>query len=74
MFPRIGLETARWSLKLGSNHIVDMRTRAGQAAPGPTERTDSAWVLDPAARYRVNDVNGLYARVENLGDKDLISS
>ena len=74
LFARIGVETARWSFNVGSNYIDDMRTRAGQGDPAPTERTDSAWVFDLAARYRVNDVVELYTRVENLGDKDYISS
>jgi Fe(3+) dicitrate transport protein len=74
LFARIGVETARWSFNVGSNYIDDMRTRAGQSDPAPTERTDSAWVFDLAARYRVNDIVELYTRVENLGDKDYISS
>ena len=73
-FARAGIEGPQWSLDIGSNYIDDMRTRAGQGTPSATQRTDSAWVFDLAARYRLNDSVELYSRVENLTGRDYLAS
>ena len=73
-FFRLGIEGERWSVNLGSNYIDGMRTRAGQGPQLSTQRTDTAWVFDLAARYRVNARLELYSRIENLTARDYISS
>jgi len=73
-FARAGVEGAQWSIDLGSNYIDAMRTRAGQGTAPVTQRTESAWVFDLAARYRLNEHIELYSRVENLSGREYISS
>lgn len=71
---RVGVERARWDAHLGATWLDAMRTRAGRGTPPPTQRTDSAWVFDLAARYTLNDRAELYARIENLTGRDTLVS
>src|SRR5690606_37976178 len=46
---RLGLDAEHWHISLAGNHIDDMSTNAADSAP----RTDSAFVIDLAAGYRL---------------------
>lgn len=71
---QIGLEGERWRLALGGNYIDAMRTVAGQGDAPSAQRTESAFVIDLAASYRLNRQAELFARIENLGDETWIAS
>ena len=49
-----------------------MRTNAGQGPIPPGEGTDSRFVLDVGARYRVIDGLAVYANLRNLTDDTYI--
>lgn len=71
---RVGVEGERWRLNLAGNYIDDMRTVAGQGSVPTSESTESAFVVDLAAGYKLTDKAELIARVENLTDEVWISS
>ncbi|HSM11400.1 MAG TPA: TonB-dependent receptor, partial [Lysobacter sp.] len=71
---RVGVEGARWRVNLAGNYIDDMRTQASQGNVPAGERTQSAFVVDLAAAYRIGANAELYARVENLTDQTWIAS
>lgn len=70
----VGLEGERWRVNLGSNYVDDMRTIASQGPIDASLRTESAWIFDLAAGYRLNNYTELNARVENLTDEAYIAS
>lgn len=67
---QVGIEAARWHVNLAGNYIDDMGTNAADTTP----RTESAFVVDLAAGYRLTDQAELFARVENLTDETWIAS
>ncbi|MBA2238550.1 MAG: TonB-dependent receptor [Lysobacter sp.] len=71
---RIGVEAERWRVNLGGNYIDSMRTVAGQGGTSFDQRTESAFVVDLAAAYKLNSQAELYTRVENLTDETWIAS
>lgn len=60
-----GLEGARWRVNLGGNYIDDMATSAEAGAP----RTESAFVVDLSAAYKLTGQAEVFTRVENLTDE-----
>ena len=71
---RLGLEGDRLGLHLGFAYQSETRTRAGSGAIPASERTDSAFVVDLAAAYRLTEHFSLLARVQNLLDEEYIAS
>lgn len=67
-----GLQGERWRLGLAANYLDAMRTVAGNGGIPAGEGTDSAWVWDLSAGYRVNEHLELYGRVENLADETYV--
>lgn len=67
---QVGLESERWRVNLAGNYIDDMATSAQAAA----RRTESAFVVDLSAGYRLTDSAEVFARVENLTDEVWIAS
>ncbi|QDH69277.1 TonB-dependent receptor family protein [Marilutibacter alkalisoli] len=67
---QVGVEGERWRVNLAGNYIDDMRTNAADTDP----RTESAFVVDLAAGYRLTQQAELFARVENLTDETWIAS
>ena len=67
---RLGLDAEHWHISLAGNHIDDMSTNAADSAP----RTDSAFVIDLAAGYRLTDNAELFARIENAADETWVAS
>jgi Fe(3+) dicitrate transport protein len=65
-----GLEGERWRVNLAGSYIDDMATTAEAGAP----RTESAFVIDLAAGYRLTGRAEVFARVENLTDEVWIAS
>src|SRR5690606_38949169 len=68
----IGLRGERWRIGLGANYLDSMRTVAGPGSAPAGERTDSALVWDLSAGYALFANAELYARVENLSDREYI--
>lgn len=71
---RVGVEGERWRVNMAGNYIDEMRTVAGQGSVPTSESTESAFVVDLAAGYKLTDKAELIARVENLTDEVWISS
>jgi len=71
---QLGIEGERWRVNLGGNYIDDMRTIAGQGQAPAARRTESAFVVDLAAGYKLSDRAEIFTRVENLTDETWISS
>ena len=71
---RVGIEGERWRVNLAGNYIDDMRTIASQGDVPAAKRTESAFVLDLAATYKLTDKADLMARVENLTDEVWVAS
>ena len=67
---QVGIEGGRWQVNLAGNYIDDMNTNAADTAP----RTESAFVVDLAAGYRLSEQIELYTRIENLTDEVWIAS
>jgi Fe(3+) dicitrate transport protein len=67
---QVGVEGERWRVNLAGNYIDDMGTNAADTA----SRTESAFVLDLAAGYRLSEQAELFTRVENLTDETWIAS
>lgn len=59
---------------LGVACVDDMRTVAGQGPVREARSTDAAWVWDLSATWRLAQGLELYARVENLTDREYIVS
>lgn len=69
-----GLRGERWSGFLGVAYVDDMRTVAGQGPVPAALSTDAAWVWDLSATWQLAQGLELYARVENLTDREYIVS
>ncbi|MDX1383641.1 MAG: TonB-dependent receptor, partial [Thermoanaerobaculia bacterium] len=67
-----GVTGRLWSLHLAGSYMDAMRTNAGQGPIPPGEGTDSRFVLDVGARYRVIDGLAVYANLRNLTDDTYI--
>jgi len=70
----LGLEGDRLAVNLAFNYQDETRTKAGSGSIPPSERTDSALVVDLGADYRLTENFSLLARVQNLFDKEYIAS
>jgi Fe(3+) dicitrate transport protein len=68
----IGAAGERWNVHLAANYVDAMRTRAGQGAVPPGQRTDSAWIWDLSAGYTISGNFELFGRIENLLDEEYI--
>jgi Fe(3+) dicitrate transport protein len=62
---QVGVEGELWRVNLAGNYIDDMSTNAADTDP----RTESAFVVDLAAGYKLTEQAELFARVENLTDE-----
>lgn len=71
---RLGIEAEQWRINLGGNYIDAMRTVAGQGGAPTDEKTESAFLVDLAVAYHLNDRTELFTRVENLTDETWIAS
>lgn len=71
---RLGVEAEQWRINLGGNYIDRMRTVAGQGSAPTGERTGSAFLVDLAVAYSLNERTELFTRVENLTDETWIAS
>ncbi|MDQ3204950.1 MAG: TonB-dependent receptor [Pseudomonadota bacterium] len=69
-----GVQGERWRLALAGNYIDDMRTIASQGAIPESQRTESAFVVDLAASYRLTPQADIFTRVENLTDEVWVAS
>jgi len=70
----LALEGDRLAMNLAFNYQDETRTKAGSGSIPPSERTDSALVVDLGAEYRLTDNFSVLARVQNLFDKEYIAS
>jgi Fe(3+) dicitrate transport protein len=66
----IGVETRRFGVNLGATFVDRMRERAGQTEDGLF--TDSYFLLDLGAQYRINKWLAVYANGRNLTDSAYI--
>ncbi len=71
---KIGVIGERWRVNLAGNYIDAMRTVAGQGAVPESQRTGSAFVVDLATAWRLNETVEFVARVENLTDETWVAS
>ncbi len=71
---RAGVVGERWRFNVAGNYIDDMRTVASQGSVSASERTESAFVVDLAAAYKLNDRAELFTRMENATDQTWIAS
>lgn len=71
---KVGVEGERWRVNVAGNYIDDMRTVAGQGSAPASQRTESAFVVDLAAGFKLTDKAELVAKVENLTDEVWIAS
>lgn len=70
----LGLEGDRLEVHLNFAYQSETRTKAGSGSIPANERTDSAFVVDLAASYRLTQHFSLLARVQNLFDEEYIAS
>ncbi|MYJ74147.1 MAG: TonB-dependent receptor [Gammaproteobacteria bacterium] len=66
-FATLGVRMGTFAAHLSANRVAGVCVRA---SCGAFEKTDGSLDLDVAARYRMTDAVGLFARVENLADAD----
>lgn len=71
---RLGLAGDRLELNLNFAYQSETRTVAGSGPIPANERTDSAFVVDLGATYRLTEHFSLLARVQNLLDEEYIAS
>ncbi|MDQ3617757.1 MAG: TonB-dependent receptor [Pseudomonadota bacterium] len=71
---QVGVESERWRVNLAGNYIDDLRTVARKGDVPAAQRTESAFVVDLAAYYRLTDQAELFTRVENATDEVWIAS
>ncbi len=65
----LGLEHKKFSVNLSGRYMDEMRTNPGQGAILSNEKTDSYFVLDASATYRMHDMVSLFASATNLTDE-----
>lgn len=69
-----GLSASRWRTDLSATYVGEMRVVAGSGSPAPDERVDDHWIVDLSAGFDLNDQVELFARIENLLDKEYQAS
>jgi Fe(3+) dicitrate transport protein len=65
----VGLGAERWGVNLTASFADQMRIEASQGALTSRNATDSAWVFDLSADWKLNQQLDLFARLENLADE-----
>ena len=70
----LGLEYARLVLDLGTKYSGSMRTEAGSGGMRTLARTDSHFILDGSAEFRLAGKTRIFAGIRNLTNKSYIAA
>jgi Fe(3+) dicitrate transport protein len=70
----IGLERKDWGVNVAATFVDSMREIAGQGTPKPGTVTDSYFLLDASAKYRIIDHLELYVNGRNLTNTQYIAA
>lgn len=73
-FLNLGLVLGRWGLDLGGKYSGRMRTAPGAGAIPDHNGTDTAFVIDFTAEYRLADGAKVFGGVRNLTDRTYITA
>lgn len=69
-----GLEGKRWGLNTNATYVDAMWEKAGHGTAGPSDKTDSYFLLDASARYKFFSWLELYVNGRNLLDDRYLAS
>ncbi len=70
MYVSGGLASETWLVTMSANYVSAVRTEAGTGPIPMVEKVPARTIFDLAGRFAINDMIGVFARVDNLFDKN----